>query len=133
MNDVRRVYVTLEPRHPTERVFSAASLQAALERLSARSPRAASRFAVWTAAPTPGRDHDVVVCVPVAPFENRRAQDEAAVARWDATWLLLESVPHQHRDAARQHLVDEVSMALLASAIQGVDEPGGEDDEDVGF
>lgn len=133
MNDTQRVYVTLEPRLPKARLFSAADLQAALERVRERSPRSASRFAIWTDASTPEQDHDVVVCVPVALFENRRSQAEEVVARWDATWLLIESMPHRHRDSARQHLVDEVSMALLASAIEGVGEPANEDDEDVGF
>jgi hypothetical protein len=39
-------------------------------------------------------------------------------------------MPSRHRDAAHQHLVDEISMALLAAAIEGVEVPA---DEDVGF
>lgn len=133
MNDTQPVYVTLEPRFPKARLFSAADLQAALERVKEHRPRSASRFAIWTEASTPEKDHDVVVCVPVALFENRRSQAEEVVRRWDAMWLLIESMPHRHRDSARHHLVDEIAIALLASAIEGVGEPAEEDRSDVGF
>ena len=135
MNDRHRVHVTLEPRSPKVRLLSAADLRAALEQVRERIPPSASRFAIWTDASTPEQDHDVVVCVPVTEFENRRAQAEEVVRRWDVTWLLIESMPHRHREAARQHLVDEISVSLLASAIEGVGEPTDEDEDDgdVGF
>ncbi len=134
MNDTKPVYVTLEPRSPKARLFSTADLQAALERVREQIPPSASRYAIWTESPTPEQeDHDVVVCVPVAAFEDRRSQAEEVLRRWDGTWLLVASMPHRHRGAARQHLVDEISMALLASAVVGVGEPAEEDDADVGF
>ena len=130
MNDTQGIYVTLEPRSPKVRLFSAGNLRSALERVRERTAQGASRFAIWMDASTPEQDHDVVVCVPVALFESRRSQAEDVVARWDATWLLVESMPSRHRDSARQQLVDEVSMALLASAIEGVGEPADEADDD---
>jgi hypothetical protein len=130
MNDNRRVYVTLEPRSATVRLFSAADLQAALRLVRERIPPSASRFAIRMDASTPEQDHDVVVCVPVTLFENRRAQAEEVVRRWDATWLLIESMSRHHRASASQHLVDEISMALLASAIEGVGEPADQVEDD---
>ena len=135
MNDRQRVHVTLEPRSPKVRLFSAADLRAALEQVRECTAQDASRFAIWMESSTPGQDHDVVVCVPVRLFESRRAQAEEVVRRWDTTWLLIESMPHRYRDSARQHLVDEISVSLLASAIEGVGEPTEDDDDDgdVGF
>ena len=130
MSGTQRVYVTLEPRSPKRQLFSGTDLQAALEHVRDRSPQSTFRFAIWTDPFTPDQDQDVVVCVPVPLLQNRRAQAEEIVGRWDATWLLVESMPHRHRDAARQHLVDEVSMALLAAAIEGVGKPADEFDDD---
>lgn len=133
MVDVREVYVTLAQRSPKTKLFSAPDLRSALDRVRARPAPGASRFAIWTDAPAPDGQPDVVVCVPVPILETRRAQAEEVVARWDAMWLLVESMPHRHRDAARQHLVDEISVALLAAAIEGVEDTPVEDNEDVGF
>ena len=130
MNGTDNVYVTLEPRFTKARLFNAVDLRTALQGARERRPRSSSRFAIWTEASTPEQDHDVVVCVPVEIFESRRSQAEEVVARWDATWLLIESMGHRHRDSARQHLVDMVSMALLASAIEGVGEPADKKDDD---
>ena len=127
MNDAQGVHVTLAPRSSTARLFSAPDLHTALERINARPDPGARRLAVWVNGPAPGQGPDVVVCIPVGFFERRRTQAEQVVARWDVAWLLLESMPHQHREAARRHLVDEISMALLAAAIEGLDGPTIED------
>ena len=133
MNDVRRAYVTLAPRGSKERLFSAPDLHTALERIRASPDQGARRLAIWTDAPAPERGADVVVCGPVARFEHRRAQAEEVVARWDDVWLLIESVPRRHREAAGQHLVDEITMALLAAAIEGVCDPRVVHDPNLGF
>jgi hypothetical protein len=127
MNDAQGVYVTLAPRSSTARLFSAPDVHAALERIEARPDQSARRLAVWMDGPAPGQGPDVVVCIPVGFFKRRRTQAEQVVASWDAAWLLLESMPHQHREAARRQLVDEISMALLAAAIEGMDGPPIED------
>lgn len=54
----------------------------------------------------------------VALLESRRTQAEEMVSHWDATWLLVESIPRSHREAAREHLVGRISVALLAAAIE---------------
>ena len=130
MTDVARIHVTHAPRETTTSLFSAADLGTALERVRARAAPGTTRLAIWTDAPAPAQEPDVVVCVPVTLLDSRRAHAEEVVARWDAAWLVIESMPSAHRNAARQHLVDEISIALLASAIEGVsglpvaDDPG---------
>ncbi|WP_129219580.1 hypothetical protein [Lichenibacterium ramalinae] len=121
MDDVTRVYATLAPGRAQASLFSEVDLRSALHRIrtEAHSPRA--KVALWMEAPPPGQGPDVVVCVPVEQFETRRAHAEEIVARWDATWLVIESMPRQHRDAARQLLVDLISMSLLNAAIEGIE------------
>ena len=131
MNDALGVHVTLAPRSPKAIVLSAPDLRTALEQVRARHEAGEGRMAVWTDAPAPEDGPDVVVCVPVAPFQSSRAQAEQVVAEWDARWLLIESMPRRHREAAHQHLVDLVSAALLAAALEGIFPLGW--DEELGF
>ena len=133
MSDEARFYVTPAPERAGAKLVSAPDLRSALDEVRTRLPPSTRRLAIWSDAPTPERGPDVVVCVPVSLFESRRAQAKEVVARWDFAWLLLESMPSRHRDAAHQHLVDEISMALLAAAIEGVKDPADDDPEDVGF
>jgi hypothetical protein len=133
MSDGARFYVTPAPDATGTSLIAAPDLRSALDEVRTRLPPSPRRLAIWSDAPAPERGPDVVVCVPVSLFESRRAQAEEVVARWDFAWLLLESMPSRHRDAAHQHLVDEISMALLAAAIEGVEEAADDDIDDVGF
>ena len=133
MYDPRKAYVTLAPRRPTSSLFSAPDLRSALERIRAGTFPDAGRLAVWTDLVPPEPGLDVVACVPVSLFEDRRAQAEDVVARWDDVWLLVESMPRGQREVARHHLVDVISVALLAAAIEGVGEREADGEEDVGF
>lgn len=133
MKTGRRVHVSPAPSVPATTLLSATDLRSALDEVRSRFPAGTPRLAIWTDAPEPRDGPDIVVCVPVVLLENRRAQAEQVVARWDAAWLLIESATRAYRDAAHQHLVDEISVALLASAIEGVEDASEDDEEDLGF
>ena len=122
MSELREIHMTEVPAATTgTRLVSATDLGSALEQVRRRFAGASPRLAIYEDTPPPDGGPDIVVCVPVASFESRRAQAEDVVARWDEKWLLIESMPRTLRDGARWHVVDLISMALLAASIEGVD------------
>jgi hypothetical protein len=127
MSELRQIHMIEVPGTATgTRLVSATDLGSALEQVRRRFPRASPRLAIWEDTPPPDEGPNVVVCVPVASFESRRAQAEEVIARWDERWLLIESMPRALREEARRHVVDLISMALLAAAIEGIE---AEDDD----
>lgn len=121
MDGTKRVYATLAPGRKQASLFSEVDLDSALRRIRTQADPTWAKVALWVDAPPPERGPDLVVCVPVEQFETRRAQAEEVVSRWDATWLVIESMPRQHRETARQSLVDLISMSLLTAAIEGIE------------
>ncbi len=125
-----KVRVTRASR-PDRPEFDCGDLQAAVDYVWDNWTPGTDQYAIWISEPPPSGGPDCVVCVPFRVLEDWEARAAEIVAQWEGHWLLIESMPARHRDAARNDLRRAVADTLLVAAVSGIDDKPRE--LDVGF
>ena len=122
-----RVTRTSRPDRPE---FTCGDMQAAIDYVIGKWVPGADQYAIWMSEQQPSKGPDCVVCVPFRVLEDCQARAAEVVAHWEESWLLIESMPARHRDAARDHLLGAIAHNLLVAAVSGIDHGPRDIDDD---
>ncbi len=101
--------------------FTCGDLQTAIDYVAGNWVPGADQYAIWMSASQPTTGPDCMVCVPFRVLEDCQARAAEVVVHWEGNWLLIESMPARHRDAARNDLLEAIADTLLVAAVSGID------------
>ena len=96
--------------------------------LAGQAAPAMPRLALVVSTPPPSGGADAAVCVPATAFASWEDHAVEVCADREAKWLLTLSMQVRHLDEARADLLHAAASALVAAAIDGVDNVGRHDD-----